>query len=292
MTLQKLTTVASVRTYARERKEGGLTSIGFVPTMGALHDGHLALVRRARAENKTVVVSLFVNPTQFNDKRDLDAYPRDTERDLRLCEEAGADMVFAPEPGEMYPDGSCTNVTVDGPLTRLLEGTFRPGHFAGVTTVVAKLLNIVQADRAYFGEKDWQQLKVVQKMVADLNLPTTIVPCATVREPDGLALSSRNARLSPEARQQARVIPFLLATAQDLLDSAGPETQTSSGPVVRHWLVTLLESNQPEVKMDYIAVVDPDTLFDIDEIEGRALVAIAATVGGVRLIDNRIITRR
>ena len=289
--IQKLTSVASVRTFTRERKEAGHTSIGFVPTMGALHEGHLALIRRARAENKTVIVSVFVNPTQFNDKKDLEAYPRDTARDLKLCEEAGADMVFVPDAGEIYPDGFCTTVSLDGPLTRLLEGAFRPGHFAGVATVVAKLFNIVQPDRAYFGEKDYQQLKIVQQMTRDLNLPVTVMPCPTVREPDGLALSSRNALLSPEARQQARVIPFLLASAQDLLHSAGPETQTGSGPVIRHWLVTLLESNQPTAKMDYIAVVDPDTLFDIDEIESRALVAVAITIGGVRLIDNRIITR-
>ncbi len=287
-----ITTVDAVRAYCRERKENGLDSVGFVPTMGALHEGHLDLVRRARAENKTVVVSVFVNPTQFNDKRDLDAYPRDVDRDLRLCEEAGADAVFAPNANEIYPDGFCTTVTLEGPVIRLLEGAFRPGHFAGVATVVSKLFNIVQPTRAYFGEKDWQQLQVVKRMVTDLNLPVTIVPCPTVREPDGLALSSRNARLSPEARQQARVIPFLLSTAQDLLDSAGPETQTGNGPVIRHWLLTLLETNQPDAKPDYIAVVDPETLFDVDEIETRALVAIAVTIGGVRLIDNRIITRR
>ena len=281
-----------VREALAARQENGAKTVGFVPTMGALHDGHLALVRKAKAENETVIVSVFVNPTQFNDKKDLDAYPRDPARDAALCQEAGADMVFVPQTSEMYPDGFCTTVAVDGPLTRLLEGAFRPGHFAGVATVVAKLFNIVGPCRAYFGEKDWQQLKVIEQMTRDLNLPVTVVPCPTVRESDGLALSSRNTRLSPEARKQALVIPFLLSTAQDLLDSAGPETLTENGPVLRQWLITLLESNQPTAKIDYIAVVDPDTLFDIDEIQTRALVAVAITIGGVRLIDNRIITRR
>ena len=281
-----------MRDFLRLRGETGYKSVGFVPTMGALHDGHLALVRQAKAENETVIVSVFVNPTQFNDPKDLKAYPRDTARDIALCGEAGADLVFVPDAKEMYPDGFSTTVTVDGPLTRLLEGSFRPGHFAGVSTVVCKLFTIVGPCRAYFGEKDWQQLKVIEQMVRDLNLPVAVIPCPTVREADGLALSSRNARLSPEARTQARVIPFLLSTAQDLLDSAGPETLTGSGPVIRQWLITLLESNAPTAKMDYIAVVDPDTLFDVDEIEERALVTVAVHIGGVRLIDNRIITRR
>jgi pantoate--beta-alanine ligase len=288
--VETLTTAGSIRYRLREARASG--SIGFVPTMGALHEGHLALIRRARAECNTVVVSIFVNPTQFNDKADLEKYPRDLPRDTALCAEAGADLVFAPTPEEMYPVGYATTVTVEGTLTRLLEGAFRPGHFAGVTTVVAKLFQIVQPDRAYFGEKDWQQLKVIERMVTDLHMPVTIVPCPTVREPDGLAMSSRNVRLSPEAREQAKVIPYLLSTAQDLLDSAMPETQTDKGPVIRHWLTTLLESHQPAVELDYLAVVNPGTLEDVDEIKDRALVAIAAKVGGVRLIDNRLITRR
>lgn len=290
MPLEKLTTVDSLRYRLRTARTTG--TIGFVPTMGALHEGHLALVRRARAECGTVVVSVFVNPTQFNEKSDLDAYPRDLARDMALCEAAGADIVFAPTPDEVYPEGFATKVVVEGTLTRLLEGAFRPGHFEGVTTVVAKLFGMVQPDRAYFGEKDWQQLKVIERMVRDLNLNLSVVPCPTVRESDGLALSSRNARLTPEAREQAKVIPYLLATAQDLLDSAGPEVQTDKGPVLRHWLITLLESSQPTAQMDYIAVVDPETLFDTEEIRDRALVAIALRIGGVRLIDNRIIMRR
>jgi pantoate--beta-alanine ligase len=199
-------------------------------------------------------------------------------------------VLFAPDVAEMYPAGFQTHVTVEGPLTRRLEGAHRPGHFQGVTTVVAKLLHIVQPDRAYFGEKDWQQFKVVERMALDLNLPTLIVPVPTVREPDGLALSSRNVRLSPEARRQALVIPYLLNTAQELLDSATAETRTSQGPVLRQWLVTLLESSQPSAQVDYIAVVDPETLEDVDVIVDRTLVAVALRVGSVRLIDNRIIT--
>jgi pantoate--beta-alanine ligase len=260
--------------------------------MGALHDGHLGLIRRAKLECETVAVSIFVNPTQFNDKRDLEAYPRDLDRDLRLAAEAGADLVFTPTVEEIYPDGFATKVTVEGPLTRLLEGYFRPGHFDGVSTVVARLFGLVLPDRAYFGEKDWQQLKVVERMTRDLGLPIEIVPCPTAREADGLAMSSRNVRLDAAARAQAKVIPFLLNTAQDLLDSAGPETQTDKGPVIRNWLQTLLESNVPTAQPDYIAVVDPETLVDVDEVRERALVAIAVRIGGVRLIDNRVIFRR
>lgn len=239
-----------------------------------------------------MVVSVFVNPIQFNEKRDLDAYPRPLERDIELSAQAGADLVFAPEVGEMYPTGFGTQVVVDSPLTKAWEGYFRPGHFAGVTTVVAKLFHIVQCDRAYFGEKDWQQLAVVAQMVHDLALPVTIVPCATVREADGLAISSRNVRLSPEARKSAKVIPYLLDTAQDLLDSVTAETQTDKGPVIAAWLRTLLESNAPDAKLDYLVVVDPETLVEVDEITDRALVIIAVHIGGVRLIDNRIIVRR
>ncbi len=287
--MERLTTVNSMRFRLREARAAGQT-VGFVPTMGALHAGHAALMGRARDECDRVIVSLFVNPAQFNDPSDLEAYPRDLDRDAAVAEEAGADVLFAPDAGEMYPAGFQTHVTVEGALTQRLEGAHRPGHFQGVTTVVAKLLNIVQPDRAYFGEKDWQQLKVVERMALDLNLSALIVPVPTVRDPDGLALSSRNARLSPEARRQALVIPYLLNTAQELLDSATAETRTDHAPVLRQWLVSLLESGQPSVRMDYIAVVDPETLGDVDVILDPVLVAIALHVGGVRLIDNRVIT--
>jgi len=179
-----------------------------------------------------------------------------------------------------------------GPLADVLEGYFRPGHFAGVCTVVAKLFHIIQPDRAYFGEKDWQQLKVVERMTTDLKLPVEIVPCPTVREPDGLAMSSRNARLTPNARERARVIPYLLDMAQDLLDAASFEQQTDQPAVLKQWLTSLLESHQPTLKADYIAVVDPETLIETERIAHRALVALAVRVDDVRLIDNRIIVRR
>jgi pantoate--beta-alanine ligase len=289
--MEKLTTVGAMRYKVREARAAGKT-VGFVPTMGALHEGHLNLVRRAREECGCVAVSVFVNPTQFNDPKDLEKYPRDLERDAALCEAAGCDLLFAPDAAEMYPEGYAAKVLVEGPLTEVLEGRYRPGHFAGVTTVVNKLFNIVQPDCAYFGEKDWQQLKVVEKMVRDLNMGVTVVPCPTVREPDGLAMSSRNVRLSPEAREKARILPYLLDTAQDMLDSAGPESRTDQGPVLRQWLVTLLESNQPSIQVDYIAVVDPETLMLVEEITDRALVVLAVHVDGVRLIDNRLIVRR
>lgn len=292
--MELLTTVNSIRFRLREARKTG--TIGFVPTMGALHEGHLALIRRAKLENETVVVSVFVNPTQFNDKRDLEKYPRDLQRDIQLSESAGADIVFAPDAPEVYPEGFSTTVTVGGYLTEALEGKFRPGHFAGVTTVVAKLFGMVLPDRAYFGEKDWQQLKVIERMTRDLDLPIEIVPCPTIREIDGLAMSSRNTRLSPEAREQAKIIPYLLNTAQDLLDSVTYESQTDKGPVLQAWLQTLVESNQragqAPMLIDYISVVDPDTLMGVDEIKDRALVAIAIKIGGVRLIDNRIIVKR
>lgn len=289
--MQTVTTIRDVRTLVAEAKASGHI-VGFVPTMGALHEGHLALIRQARQECGFVVVSVFVNPTQFNEKRDLEAYPRPLEQDIALSAQAGADLVFAPEASEMYPSGFGTQVIVDSPLTKAWEGYFRPGHFAGVTTVVAKLFHIVQCDQTYFGEKDWQQLAVVTQMVRDLVLPLVIVPCTTVREADGLAMSSRNVRLSPDARKTAKVIPYLLDTAQDLLDSVTAETQTDKGPVIAAWLRTLLESHAPDAKLDYLVVVDPTTLVEVDEITDRALVIIAVHIGGVRLIDNRVIVRR
>lgn len=289
MEMQHVDTVA----HLRDILNPFLSPIGFVPTMGALHEGHLALIRRAKAECGTVVVSIFVNPTQFNDKADFEKYPRDVEKDALLARDAGCDILFAPtDVSEIYPPGDATVVTVTGPLTETLEGAYRKGHFAGVTTVVAKLLILVGADRAYFGEKDRQQLLVVRRMAGDLHLPTEIVACLTVREADGLAMSSRNVRLSPEARQQAKVIPYLLQTAQDLLDSNTPETQTEQAGVLQSWLGTLLQSSQPDAKPDYIAVVHPQTLEPLDIIETEALVAVAITIGGVRLIDNRVIVRR
>ena len=289
--MQTVTTIRGVRDAVAAAKAAG-KRVGFVPTMGALHAGHTALIRRARAECDFVVVSIFVNPTQFNDQNDLLAYPRPLDADVQVCADAGADLLFAPDADEVDPAGFGTQVLLDSPLTKAWEGYFRPGHFAGVTTVVAKLLNIAACDRAYFGEKDFQQLAVVTQMVRDLALPVEIVACATVREEDGLAMSSRNVRLSPDARKTAKVIPYLLDTAQDLLDSATPETQTDKAGVIVSWLRTLLESNAPHAKLDYLAVVDPETLVEMDEIKDRARVIIAVHIGGVRLIDNRLLVKR
>ena len=289
--METISTIHGMRERVSAAKAAGRI-VGFVPTMGALHDGHLALIQRAKAECDFVVVSIFVNPIQFNDPADLEKYPRPLERDKALCESVGTDLLFVPEATELYPAGFATQVVVDAPLTRVLEAQHRSGHFAGVTTVVAKLFHIVQPDYAYFGEKDWQQLAVVRKMTIDLSLPVFIIACPTVREADGLAMSSRNTRLSPEARAEAKVIPYLLDTAQDLLDSATAETQTDKGGVIAAWLATLLASNAPTAKLDYIAVVDPDTLEPVDAIPEQALVALAVHIGGVRLIDNRIITVR
>ena len=289
--MQMVTTIPAVREAVAAAKAAGQT-VGFVPTMGALHAGHTALIGQARAESGFVAVSVFVNPTQFNDKNDLAAYPRPLDADIAACTEAGADLVFAPDAAEIYPAGFATQVLVDSALTKAWEGHFRPGHFAGVATVVAKLLNIAQCDRAYFGEKDWQQLAVIRQMVCDLALPVEIIAAPTVREADGLAMSSRNARLSPDARKAAKVVPYLLDTAQDLLDSVTPETQTDKGGVIAAWLRTLLESNAPDAELDYLAVVNPDTLVEVDEITDRAQVLIAVHIGGVRLIDNREIVKR
>ncbi|MBC8141226.1 MAG: pantoate--beta-alanine ligase [Armatimonadetes bacterium] len=289
--MQTVSFIGDVREVVENARAAG-RRIGFVPTMGALHAGHAALIRQAHEEGCFVIVSVFVNPAQFNDAGDLAAYPRTLTADEAVCREAGADLVFAPEVSEIYPAGFATQVTVDSPLTKAWEGHFRPGHFAGVTTVVAKLLLIAQCDRAFFGEKDWQQLAVVRQMVRDLAMGVAIVGSPTVRESDGLAMSSRNVRLSPEARKTAKIIPYLLDTAQDLLDSATPETQTDKGGVIAAWLRTLLESNAPDARLDYLAVVDPDTLVEVDEITNYAQVIIAVHIGGVRLIDNRKIVKR
>ena len=212
-------TVAELRSELDPARKGG-KSIGLVPTMGFLHAGHLALIQRARTENQVVVVSIFVNPTQFGPQEDLDRYPRDLPRDLGLCDEAGVDLVFSPESAEMYPEGFQTYVEVEG-LSQGLCGARRPGHFRGVATVVTKLFAIVQPDRAYFGEKDAQQLRVIRRMVRDLNLPLAVVPVPTVREPDGLALSSRNVYLNPEERRAALVLHRSLVLAADLAARRG-----------------------------------------------------------------------
>jgi pantoate--beta-alanine ligase len=258
------------------------STIGLVPTMGALHEGHLSLIRRAREQCDTVVVSLFVNPAQFDERADLDRYPRHEEHDARLAEQAGADILFAPAVDEVYPQGFSTFVEVAG-LTDRLEGAVRGAeHFRGVTTVVTKLLNMVQPDMAYFGQKDAQQVAVIRRLVADLNLPVGIEVCPTVREPDGLAMSSRNARLRPEER--ARAVALLRALhAADELAAEGERAADALLGQAR------LEMETFGVAPEYVALVHPDTLEPLQRLSEPALLVIAARMGDTRLIDNAIL---
>ncbi len=257
---------------------GGEAS-GLVPTMGALHEGHLALIRRAAAENDRVVVSVFVNPAQFDDPADLARYPRDLERDAALVAEAGADLVFAPAVEAIYPSGFATRVEVAGPSNRW-EGVARPGHFGGVATVVAILLNLVRPTRAYFGEKDYQQLVVVRRLHADLALPGEIVGCPTVRDHDGLALSSRNARLSPDERQQASAVPRALFRMADLAASGQIDVERLIAAGSRELAAA------PDLVPEYLAVVDGETLEPLTVVRPGARALVAVRIGTVRLIDN------
>ena len=279
MRLAVVSTIPDTRVLILAARKRGL-SVGVVPTMGALHAGHAELIRRAREENGFVVVTIFVNPIQFDRQEDLQRYPRPLQADLEYCQSLQVNAVFMPRPAEMYPDELWTYVEVGG-LSSRLEGEFRPGHFKGVATVVAKLLNIVQADRAYFGEKDAQQLAVIQKMVADLNVPVTIVPVATVREPDGLALSSRNRLLTPQHRAVAPVLYQALSAARALIEAG-----TTDPAEARNRALAVLAAQAPEFRVDYLEIVDPATFQPIERITGEVLVAAAAFLGSVRLIDN------
>ena len=256
--------------------------VGFVPTMGYLHEGHLSLVRRARGENRSVAVSIFVNPTQFGPQEDFETYPRDTERDLTLLRGEGTDVVFLPAAEEMYPADFNSWIVVEG-MTEMLEGASRPGHFRGVATIVAKLLNIVQPNRAYFGQKDAQQALVIKKMVADLNMNPQIIVAPTVREPDGLAVSSRNSYLNPEERQAALVLWKSLSLAQQL--RSGGE---KSADRIRQQMIALIEG-EPRARIDYVSIADPESLRELDEIDSPALVSLAVWIGKTRLIDNVIL---
>jgi pantoate--beta-alanine ligase len=252
---------------------------GLVPTMGALHDGHTSLIRRSAAENKQTVVSIFVNPTQFTDARDLAAYPRHLEMDAELAFAAGAELIYAPAVEEVYPPGSSTSVD-PGPTAIRWEGEFRPGHFLGVATVVAILLSSLEPDRVYFGEKDYQQLCVIRRIARDLRLPGEVIGCPTARDADGLALSSRNARLSPEERRSAASVPRALFRMKELADAGMSEAEqlVSSG-----W-AELDES--PDLKVEYLAIVDPDSLEPVVDLIPGARALIAVRVGEIRLIDN------
>lgn len=273
--------IEELRRAVSGAKRAGNT-VGFVPTMGALHDGHLALVDESKHENGFTVVSIFVNPTQFGHDEDLSRYPRPFESDAAKCEAAGVDLIFAPSVEEMYPEGFGTYVDVEG-ITDKLEGASRPGHFRGVATVVLKLFAAVEPTRAYFGMKDYQQLKVIRKMVRDLNVKIEIVPVPTVREPDGLAISSRNAYLDPCQRQAATTLYRSLMAARGAAVAGERNAET-----VRKKALDVIKI-EPLASVDYVAVVDPETLDGVDRIEGQVLVAIAVKIGGVRLIDNMLI---
>lgn len=277
-----VTSIADVRATCDATRAAGGT-VGFVPTMGYFHEGHRSLMRAARAANDLVVVSLFVNPTQFGATEDLGAYPRDPDGDRAVAEAEDVDVLFTPTVDEMYPAGARTTVHVDG-LTERLCGASRPGHFDGVTTVVAKLLSIVGPSRAYFGRKDAQQLAVIRRMTTDLDLPVEVVGCPLVREHDGLALSSRNAYLEPDARQAATVLSGALYTASEAIVRG-----QRAAAAVRQLIVDTV-AHVPQVRLDYVEVVDAATLEPIEQIVSDALVALAAFVGKARLIDNFTIT--
>ena len=276
--MQVVTTLSEIRS-ARTELQG---SLGFVPTMGYLHEGHLSLVRAARAENACVAVSIFVNPTQFGPAEDLAKYPRDLQRDLELLRSVGADLVWTPDPAEIYPGDFQTWVTVEQ-VTRHLEGAIRPGHFRGVTTIVAKLFNVMQPDRAYFGQKDAQQAAVIQRMVRDLNFPIDVRVCPIVREPDGLAMSSRNIYLNPAERQAATVLSRALQSARSAY-LAGER----SAERLRQAALDVFQA-EPLARVQYVSVADRDSLEELETVTNAALISTAATVGATRLIDNLVI---
>jgi pantoate--beta-alanine ligase len=280
--MQVIGLVAALRQYLGEQRMAG-KRIGLVPTMGFLHDGHLSLVRVARQECDVVVMSIFVNPKQFGPGEDFESYPRNVEQDLRLARDGGVDVVFTPDVSEVYPEGFQSGVSVRG-LTEPLCGVSRPGHFDGVTTVVAKLFNMVGPDRAYFGQKDYQQAAVIQRMVTDLNMPLTVVVCPIVREPDGLAMSSRNAYLSPAERLAAQV----LSRALNVAEARIAEGERRAEPLVA--MLREVIAAEPLARLDYAAVCDPHTLSPLETLSEIVLVALAVHIGRTRLIDNALYT--
>lgn len=274
-------TVEEVRKHVNAWKKEGL-SVGFVPTMGYLHEGHRSLMEAARKNNDKVVVSIFVNPMQFGPSEDLESYPRDLEKDAKLCEGVGVDLIFHPEASEMYEDAFCSYVDMNG-LTTELCGKTRPTHFRGVQTVVLKLFNIVKPDNAYFGQKDAQQLAVIKRMVADLNVDVKITGCPIVREEDGLAKSSRNTYLNDKERQAALILSKSLLIGKEMIE-AGEKDAAKVKKAIRENIET-----EPLAKVDYVDVVDFDTITPVDTIGKSVLVAIAVYIGKTRLIDNFII---
>ncbi len=273
--------VSSLDELWRARRELA-EPLGLVPTMGYLHEGHLSLVRRARQECASVAASIFVNPTQFGPGEDLEAYPRDLERDLRLLEKEGTDLVWTPTEAEMYPPGFQTWVTVEK-VTQRLEGEHRPHHFRGVATVVAKLFNAVQPQRAYFGQKDAQQALVIRRMVRDLSYPVQVVVCPIVREPDGLAMSSRNTYLNPEQRQAATVLYRALQAARRAFEAGERDAEA-----LRQEMLRVL-GGEPLARTQYVSVADPETLAELQGPVERALLSMAVFVGSTRLIDNMVL---
>ncbi len=279
--MQVAATIAEMRKWTKEARAAGKT-IGFVPTMGALHVGHVSLMQAAAAQCDAVVISIFVNPTQFGPGEDFAKYPRPMEKDLAICREHGVEAVFAPSSAEMYPRENLTWVTVEK-VSEPLCGRFRPGHFRGVATVCTKLFNIVGADKAFFGQKDAQQVAVIQRMVADLNLPLEIVVCPTVREPDGLAVSSRNQYLSPQERKEATVIYRALQRSAELIRAG----ETNVAQIIKQMCGVLREV--PALRMEYVSIVDAESLEDLTQVRGRVLVAVAGRLGPTRLIDNIVV---
>ena len=276
-----VSTVEQVREEVKKWRQQGLT-VGLVPTMGYLHEGHKSLIDKAVAQNDKVVVSVFVNPIQFGPTEDLATYPRDLERDAALCEDAGAALIFHPEKEDMYFDDFCTYIDMDG-LTKGLCGKTRPIHFRGVCTVVGKLFNIVHPDRAYFGQKDAQQLAIVRRMVRDLNFDLEIVGCPIIREEDGLAKSSRNTYLSEEERKAAVILHKGLVKGEEMVSAGEKDVKK-----VLDAITEIIES-EPLARIDYVEAVDFDNIETIDTIEGSVLVAVAVYIGKTRLIDNFIV---
>ncbi len=266
--------------YLREKRK----IIGFVPTMGYLHQGHLSLIRKARRECEVVVISIYVNPTQFGPGEDFERYPRDLKRDIRLAEREGVDIIFAPRDKDMYPEDFSTYVE-EKALSQRWEGEFRPHHFQGVTTIVAKLFNIVLPHKAYFGAKDWQQAVIIQRMVRDLHFPVEIVVCPTIREEDGLALSSRNTYLSPEGRKKATLLYKVLKEGERKIKEGEKDVEK-----IVSQLKSIIEK-EPLAELDYLSIVDPETLEPLREIQKKNLFLIACKVEGVRLIDNLLVVR-
>lgn len=282
--MRKIQTVNAMAAWSRTMQRDGVR-IGFVPTMGALHDGHRALIRAARLACDAVVVSIFVNPLQFGPMEDFDRYPRVLARDFRLCGQEGTDAVFIPRVQDLYPPEFETAVSVQR-LTRRFEGLSRPGHFGGVTTVVTKLLNIVRPAQAFFGQKDYQQAAVIERLVADLNLETKIVIRPTVREPDGLALSSRNRFLSPDEREAATVLYRALTAGRDLIRAGERSVKKIEAAMTR------LIWAEPLARVDYLAIAHPATLDEVRTVRGRVVLLLAVWIGETRLLDNMVVSAR